>query len=129
MQRNWGKGVVGGVIAGAVDVAPMIAMGLPWAADLSAFLHWVIVGVALTACDIGVRGVRKGLTLATALAVPTAVLVGAQDPASLLPMGIATIVLGGGLGYALDRPAGVSAAGSADNLNLTQIQTKDKTVP
>ena len=40
-----------GIVAGVIDVLPMLAMKLPLIAELSAFSMWVVVGFFIAVTD------------------------------------------------------------------------------
>ncbi len=97
------RGVVWGVAAGLFDVVPMIMQGLPLVADFSAFIQWVVIGLFVATVDIGLRGILKGIVVAVLAVIPVAILVGAQELMSLIPIASMTLILGGALGHILDR--------------------------
>jgi len=93
------KGLLIGAIAGVIDVIPMLLQKLSWDANLSAFSMWVVVGYLVSAVDIKINGVLKGILLAFLVLLPTAIIIGAKEPVSLIPIGVMTLVLGAGVGY------------------------------
>jgi hypothetical protein len=97
------RGLSWGVIAGIIDVIPMLIQKLPVAADLSAFMQWVVVGLFIATIQIGLKGIVKGIFIAVLAIIPVAILIGAQEPMSLIPVVTMTFILGGALGYVLDR--------------------------
>ena len=96
-------GILLGIIAGIIDVIPMIVQKLTWDANLSAFFHWVIAGFFISAIDIKIKGVVKGLIISIILLIPIAFLVWWNDTSSILPMSISTIILGSLLGFLIDK--------------------------
>jgi len=103
--RSLLKGTLFGAIAGIIDVIPMIMMGLSWDADLSAFSLWVVSGLLIAATDLPVRGWLKGLIISFLVLLPCAILMGAKEPASLVPIGAMTLVLGSCLGHCIEKYA------------------------
>jgi len=103
--RSLLKGTLFGAIAGIIDVIPMIIMGLSWDADLSAFSLWWISGLLIAATDLPVKGWLKGLVISFLVLLPSAILIGAKDPANLVPIGAMTLVLGSCLGYCIGKYA------------------------
>ena len=97
------KGLFWGGISGIVDVIPMIFQKLPWNANFSAFCHWIIIGFLISTSTLKIRGVFKGLLIAFLLFLPLAFVVGYQEPMSLIPMGIATLILGSFLGWIIEK--------------------------
>lgn len=91
-----------GAGAGILDIIPMLVQKLPWTADLSAFSMWVTVGFFLSISTLRLTGVVHGLLIAFLCLAPTAIIIGAQQPASLIPISVMTAVLGSLLGWAID---------------------------
>ncbi len=96
-------GILFGILAGILDVIPMIKMKLTWDANISAFVMWVIIGFLISIVDIKLHPILKGLIIAYLVLLPTAILIGWHDLASLIPIVIMTTVLGGGLGFTIER--------------------------
>ena len=96
-------GIAFGVIAGIIDVVPMIIQKLTWDANLSAFSMWVVVGFILSITKINLKPILKGLLISFLILLPTAIIIGWQEPISLFPISIMTLILGGLLGYFIDK--------------------------
>lgn len=96
-------GIVLGVIAGVVDVIPMILQKLSWDANLSAFLFWVVCGVLISISEIKIKGALKGIVISYMMLLPLAVIVGRQEPKSLIPMCIMTLILGSLIGWIIEK--------------------------
>ena len=96
-------GILFGVIAGIIDVIPMILQKLSWDANLSAFSMWIVVGFLISTSDLKLNGALKGLLIAFLVVIPIVVLVAAMDPISLVPIGIMTLILGSLLGYLIEK--------------------------
>ncbi len=105
MNRHF-KGMLLGACAGIIDVVPMIFQDLPVDADISAFSMWVIVGFLLTVTDLKMAGYLKGQTVSFAVLTPAAILIGWQEPFSLIPIFIMTTVLGSLLGISVEKFCG-----------------------
>ena len=102
MKRiKWG--LLLGAVAGVIDVILMVIQKLSWDANLSAFTFWVIVGLIISISDIKLKGTLKGVVLSLILIVPLAIIIGWQNPLTLVPIIIMNIILGSGLGYLIDR--------------------------
>ena len=56
-------GIVFGIIAGVIDVIPMIFQELTWDAILSAFSLWVIAGFMIATSNLKIGGASKGFNL------------------------------------------------------------------
>ena len=93
-------GLFCGCVAGLIDVIPMFFQKLPLEADLSAFSMWVVVGFLVAVTEIKINKVLKGILIAFMALLPSAIIIGAKEPLSLIPIGIMTLILGSGLGFA-----------------------------
>ncbi|MFH1142835.1 MAG: hypothetical protein ABIH67_01975 [Candidatus Uhrbacteria bacterium] len=102
-MRNIKIGLGFGVLAGVVDVIPMIIQGLSWDADLSAFAFWVIVGLVIATTNIKLKGVLKGIVISLTLMIPLAIVIGVQDPFVLIPILIMNLILGSALGLLIEK--------------------------
>ena len=96
-------GTLFGVVAGIVDIVPMIFQGLTWDANLSAFSLWVIAGFMISTSVLKLNGALKGAVISFLLLTPSAIIVGWHQPSSLIPIGVMTLILGGILGCVIDR--------------------------
>lgn len=96
-------GILLGIIAGVIDVIPMIIQKLTWDANFSAFAHWIIAGFLISTTSLKIKGAWKGLLISVLLLIPVGILVGWQEPVSLIPMSIMTIILGSILGFLIDK--------------------------
>ena len=97
------KGLLFGLIAGILDIIPMLAQHLSWDANISALSLWIAAGFFITVSDIKINNILKGILVSFLILLPCAVLIGAKEPISLIPISIMTIILGSGLGYAIGR--------------------------
>ena len=102
-KKNIIYGIGLGAIAGILDVIPMFIQKLTWDANLSAFSMWVVIGFILSTTKINIKGVLKGILISFLILLPTAILIGWQEPISLIPISIMTLILGGLLGYFIDK--------------------------
>ncbi|OFY44205.1 MAG: hypothetical protein A2X18_00920 [Bacteroidetes bacterium GWF2_40_14] len=48
-------GIFFGIIAGIIDVIPMILQNLTWDANISAFTMWIVVGFLIAAIDLNIN--------------------------------------------------------------------------
>ncbi|MFA6250410.1 MAG: hypothetical protein WC686_02775 [Candidatus Shapirobacteria bacterium] len=102
-MRKIKQGITFGVLAGLVDLVPMIIQGLTWDANLSAFLLWVVSGFLIASSNLPLKGPVKGVVISFLVLIPSAILIGWQEPISLVPIFIVTLILGSGLGYCIDK--------------------------
>ena len=103
MMKNKLLGVGLGTIAGIIDVIPMIIQKLTWDANLSAFSMWVIVGLIISSIDFKINSILKGILISFMILLPSAILIAWKEPFSMIPISIMTLILGGGLGYFIDK--------------------------
>jgi uncharacterized membrane protein YhhN len=95
-------GLLLGVGAGILDVAPMILRKMNKFAVVSAFLQWVVLGFIITHIQFGVSGFLKGSIVAVACAIPIIAIVWEKEPKSSIPILLFSLVLGGLVGFAGD---------------------------
>jgi hypothetical protein len=96
-------GIIVGVIAGIIDVIPMIIQGLTWDANISAFTMWVIVGFFTATIDLKMNSIIKGIFIAFLALLPCAILIGWKELISLIPIGFMTLILGGLQGFSINK--------------------------
>ncbi|HOZ03477.1 MAG TPA: hypothetical protein PKX78_03210 [Candidatus Woesebacteria bacterium] len=97
------RGILFGIIAGIIDVIPMILQKLTWDANLSAFSLWVISGFLIASTNLKISGVVKGIIISFLVLLPSAIIIGWQEPFSLVPIIIMTLILGSALGFLIDK--------------------------
>jgi hypothetical protein len=83
-----------GVLAGVIDIIPMIMQNLDWRADVSAFLQWVILGVFINYIQFKMPAWLKGLIVAELAAIPILVIVSANDIFTIFPIIGMSAILG-----------------------------------
>ncbi len=103
MSKKRLVGLAFGTIAGILDVIPMIIQKLTWDANVSAFSMWIIIGFIYSSLDLKLPSTIKGILVSFLILFPTAILIGWKEPVSLLPITIMTLVLGGILGFSIDK--------------------------
>lgn len=94
MKKRIITGLIIGLIAGILDVVPMIIQKLTWDANLSALTLWIVVGFMLATSDLCLPAVLKGLVIAYLCLSPSLFIIGWNNPASLIPVFIMTTILG-----------------------------------
>lgn len=92
-----------GAFAGVLDVLPMLAQGLSWDANISAFLLWTVNGFLISSSEIKMNPALKGILISFLVLLPSAVLIGWNQPTNLIPVAAMTLILGAALGYAINR--------------------------
>ena len=86
-----------GVVAGIINVLPMVLKKLDKYSNLSAFIHWVVLGLIIPFVDWGIAPWLKGLILGELLALPVMILLYPKDKTALLPITISSALLGMGI--------------------------------
>jgi hypothetical protein len=98
-------GVVIGVIAGILDVIPMLIQKLTWDANLSAFFLWVVVGFIIATSNLTLPAIIKGIVIRYICLLPSIFIIGWNNPLNLIPIFIMTLILGGLVGFAFQKLA------------------------
>ncbi len=99
MKRKIVTGLLIGIIAGVIDVIPMIIQKLTWDANLSAFTLWVVVGFFLSTSSLKMNNILKGLVISFLILLPSLFIIGWKEPLSLLPIFVMTLILGSLSGF------------------------------
>ena len=89
-----------GIVAGTIDVIPMIIMKLDKYANISAFVHWVVLGLIIPFVGWDIQPWLKGLILGELAIMPVMILVLQKDKKSLIPMALFSAILGAGVAIA-----------------------------
>ncbi len=98
-------GILLGIVAGIIDIIPMVIKKLTWDANLSAFAMWVIAGFFIASINLNVNPALEGILISFLTLLPCAILIGWKEPKSLIPIFVMTIILGGLLGFAIPKLA------------------------
>ena len=102
-MNNITIGVIFGIFAGIIDISPMLAMKLPWTANISAFSMWVIIGFFIAASSLKINSILKGILIACLVLFPNAILIGQNNPTDLIPVVSMTLILGSLLGLLINK--------------------------
>ncbi len=89
-----------GVAAGIVDVIPMIIQKMNKWANLSAFFHWVFLGLIIPFVSWNIDSWLKGLIIAELAAIPIIIIVSKEDKKAAIPIAVMSAVLGAGVAVA-----------------------------
>ncbi len=89
-----------GIIAGIIDVIPMIIQKMEKAANLSAFFHWVVLGLIIPFVSWNIAPWLKGLIVAEMSAIPVLFMVATDDKKAILPITLMSAILGIAVGIA-----------------------------
>lgn len=102
MKNKIFLGFIIGILAGIIDIIPMILMNIGLDAVLSAFSFWVLVSIFTFNFDIKIKGALKGIIFAYLLIIPSAFIIGWGNFMHLMPIIIMNIILGSVIGL-LDK--------------------------
>jgi flagellar biosynthesis component FlhA len=89
-----------GIVAGIIDVIPMLIMKLNKYASLSAFTHWVILGLIIPFVSWEIAPWLKGLIIGELMAVPVILIVAQNDKKSIPSILLMSALLGAGVAIA-----------------------------
>ncbi|MBP1638408.1 MAG: hypothetical protein H6Q18_1197 [Bacteroidetes bacterium] len=89
-----------GLVAGLIDVIPMIIRKMDKSACLSAFVHYFALGLIIPFVKIGISPILTGICVSLLVALPVMILVYPQEKKAIIPMTIFAILLGAGIGWA-----------------------------
>jgi hypothetical protein len=89
-----------GIAAGIIDVIPMIIMKLEKAANVSAFVHYVVLGLIIPFVNWNLSPWITGVIISLLSALPVMIIVYPKDKKSLIPITVFSIALGAGIGLA-----------------------------
>lgn len=103
MRKNIVIGILLGTIAGILDVIPMLLQGLTWDANLSAFFLWVVSGFMLATSNLRIHPILKGIVIPFVCLLPSVFIIGWNNPFSLLPITVMTLILGALLGFTYNK--------------------------
>ncbi len=104
MQKKY-IGLLLGAAAGSIDVIPMFIQNLPWSANLSAFTFWIVTGFLIATSRLEMAAPFKGICIGFMVLLPVGILIAAQDPMSLIPITVMTLILGSLLGFLIEKIA------------------------
>jgi len=95
-------GILLGAIAGGIDMTPMVVQGLTWDANISAISMWIIAGFFISTSTLKINPFVKGILLSFLCLIPCAIIISWEEPKSILPIALMTLVLGSLLGKTID---------------------------
>jgi hypothetical protein len=95
--------IVIGLVAGLIDITPMIIMKLEKVANISAFVHYFVLGLIIPFVSWDIAPWIKGIIISFLSALPIMIIVYPKDKKAIIPMMIFAIIIGAGIGLAGDR--------------------------
>ncbi len=96
-------GIFVGFAVGIIDLIPMIIQKLTWDANFSALAMWTVVGFITATISLKLNPIIKGILTAFSILLPSAILITWQEPVSIIPISIMTLILGGLQGFMIDK--------------------------
>lgn len=99
-MNNFLIAIIIGLVAGLIDITPMIIMKLEKSANISAFVHYFALGLIIPFVDWGIAPWIKGIVIALLTSVPIMIIVFPKDKKAIIPMIIFSLILGAGIGIA-----------------------------
>lgn len=92
--------IIIGFVAGLIDVIPMIIMKLEKAASISAFVHYLVLGLIIPFVNWEMAPWLKGVVISFISAIPVMIIVYPKDKKAIIPMVVFSLVLGAAIGIA-----------------------------
>ncbi|AET67760.1 hypothetical protein Desor_2156 [Desulfosporosinus orientis DSM 765] len=92
-----------GLVAGVIDIIPMLIQKLDKYSIISALIQWIVVGVVVSHIQIELESWLKGLVIAVLMGLPIIVLVMKNDAKSALPILMMCVILGSFVGFISDK--------------------------
>jgi hypothetical protein len=92
--------IVIGLVAGLIDVVPMIIQKMDRTSCISAFVHYFVLGMIIPFVNIDMAPWLKGMMIALATSIPVMIIVYPKEKTAVIPMVIFSLILGAGIGLA-----------------------------
>jgi len=92
--------IIIGLVAGLIDVAPMIIMKLEKVANISAFVHYFVLGLIIPFVSWDIAPWIKGIIISFLSALPVMIIVYPKKKKAIIPMIVFSLILGAGIGIA-----------------------------
>ncbi len=89
-----------GIVAGLIDIIPMIIQKLNRQDTISAFAHYFALGLIIPFINWEIAPWLKGLIIALLTAIPFMIIVYPKDKKAIFPMFVFSLILGSGIGIA-----------------------------
>lgn len=98
-MKNIHRALIIGIVAGIIDVIPMILQGICWHANASAFVFWIGMGIIIPSINWNLKWWLKGFIVSELLSLPIIIIVAKTDIKSIIPIFVMTAILGSMVGY------------------------------
>lgn len=89
-----------GIVAGLIDIIPMIIMKLDRVTNISAFVHYFVLGLIIPFVNWELTSWISGIIISIMSALPIMIIVYPKDKKSIILMTIFAIILGAAIGLA-----------------------------
>lgn len=99
-MNNYLIAILIGLVAGLIDVTPMIMMKLEKTASISAFIHYFVLGLIIPFVGWDLAPWLKGIIISLLSALPVMIIVYPKDKKAIIPMIVFALILGAGIGIA-----------------------------
>lgn len=100
---KWVASVIIGVVAGIIDVLPMMLQKLDKYACASAFVQWIVLGIIISYVQMPIPPFIKGTVIAVLAAIPIMIIVSKENIKSIIPILIMSVILGAAVGIATNQ--------------------------
>ena len=87
-----------GIVAGIIDIIPMIIQKESKFATISAFVHWVALGIIIPFVNWGITPWLTGFIIGELSAIPVVTMVYPIDKKALIPILVMSAILGTAIG-------------------------------
>ena len=87
-----------GFSAAIIDVVPMIIQRIDKSSCISAFIHWIVLGLIIPYVNWDIQPWLKGIIIAELSVLPILVIVFTKEPKSIIPIIIFSAILGAAVG-------------------------------
>lgn len=88
-----------GAVAGIIDIIPMIIKKDEKSSIISAFIHWVVIGLLIPYINWNMPSWLKSFIVAELLVIPILIVVAKNDKTAIVPMLTSSALLGIVLGW------------------------------
>ena len=92
--------IIIGLVAGLIDIAPMIFMKLEMGTNISTFVHYFALGLIVPFVSWEITPWLKRMIISIISAIPVMIIVYPQDRKAIIPMHAFSWILGAGIGFA-----------------------------
>ncbi len=99
-MSNFLIAIIIGLVAGLIDIIPMLIKRLDKRDIISAFIHYFALGLIIPFVNWEIAPWLKGLVIALLSAIPIMIIVYPKDKKAILPMLVFSLILGAGIGLA-----------------------------